>query len=182
MSEITKKARLDEAVKEVETAIITRKAMQTKRDEKKKARFAFDDARELMEALTDTKKRAAKAMETMHSWCDVNKKRMMHRFDALIEDAEVMYANADNVFATKETQSIDSEQFHIRSNLSVRAACAAAGMSVPQVYDVYYSRIGHTPETIALVVRMVKEEDFDNAETDDEEDKDDDRPKKRRCP
>ena len=146
------------------------------------------DAKGLVEGVKETKERAVKAVETMHSCCYVNVNVMMKGYNDLIANAEDMYANAENVLMTKATQAMDSEQFQRRSVARLRAKCAAAGLSVTQAYDVYCGRIGHDAETIDLVARMVEEEAFDNAETDDEGDNDEgdndegDSPTKRQCP
>ncbi len=178
ISMMTADEHLDKALEGVENAIRSYKVMQTKGDERDEARRAFVDARGLVEAVKVTKECAVKAVGTMHSCCYVNVKRMMEMYDKLIDDAYDMHANADNVLFAKSTQFLDAQQFNIRSKGRLEAACAAAGLSVTQVYDVFCNQIGHTAETIELVARMVKEEELGNTEADDE-DTDDDRPKKR---
>jgi hypothetical protein len=104
----------------------------------------------------------------MHASCSVDEKRFIKTIEKVIDDAEEMCANAENIAHAKSTQYIDAVDSYFKVELNVRLACAAAGMARSHVYDVYYKRIGHTPETIATVSRIAKEDEYMNADTEDE--------------
>jgi hypothetical protein len=97
--------------------------------------------------------------------------------DALIDEVDKRYVDA-------MLEAMDMFQESVEAEREMKAVFVAAGMRGSEAFAHYYgSVVDSTPETEAMVARMVaEEEEADNADTDEEEEaEDDERPAKRCC-
>ena len=98
--------------------------------------------------------------------------------DALIDEVDKRYVDA-------MLETMEQFQAFVEAQREMKAVFVAAGMRGSEAFAHYYgSVIDSTPETKAMVARMVaEEEEADNTVTDEEEEEaeDDERPAKRCC-